>query len=572
MKRKIKENTGFFFRNYFYYTLFMLVWWVVVSFLTEAVLGLRTLGLKDGIWVIIKNFPITALFSLALAALYSIGEEKLFPVKTGENGIYRQNAVWYYLWNYLFEMLNLITIYVWISQRYHIFRVTTVIIIALECFGAITTIFTLGSLRKRMRAWINDASRQNKKVCTYLLRQDFAAVRISLVAEMLGILLKHNYDIGKFLKRNYDTTIITYFGVQDILEKSNSATVCKHTLDMFWESKDMLICPHWLYRDFFPEEESRRSKLILFADDVLIDRAETASVIDESFAAGNDVAIYFHEDSLNQYEKITSRPVHKFYEKKAEMNKAADFMAVGTEWVKIPYFDRGMFIHAYPKSLPAIMKYEYIDGEILLINKIKDPTECFYRLLKLVEYAWHYRALAIISHNPDNYNDLFAKDSFQSSLGLWEKYQENENYKYTDAETVRAYRLVSDLLNGKSCGKKIIYYPELCQVITQLRNRYVGHGTMAFSVSQELLDAVKQLTAVVLGAFYKQEIFLLEETDKSKEQVPLAYYNTENGRSLCLLAGYIGQGHKISEYLDYKFATFRSNDRVEYRLDYKGGI
>lgn len=550
MKRKIKENAGCFFVNYFCYTLFMLGWWIVLCF--PMAFFVDTLGnlIKKGVWSIFKSIPIEILLSLVLAALYSIGEEKLFPIvkekkaesltmDTDKHGVYRRNAVGYYLWNYVFGMLNLITIFVWISRRYHIFRVTTMIILVLACSDLFRKIFTLSRLRKQMRAWINDASRQNKKVCTYLSE-------------------------------------IPYIGANDIFEKSNFATVCKGTLQMFWESKELLICPHWLYRDLFPEEEDRISKFILFADSMFIDREEAAIVIDEFFAAGKDAAVYFHESSNDRYEKryekITSHPVHKFYEKKSETDKAINYMTTGTEQVKIPYFGNGMFIHAYPTSLAAIMKYDYIDGEILRMNQMEDSTECFYRLLKVVEYAWHYRALAIISHTPDMYNDLLTKDSFQSSLGLWEKYQNKGKYKFTDKETVEAYCLVSELLSSKTCGKEKISYSELCQVITQLRNRYVGHGTMAFSVSRELLDAVKQLAAIVLGIFYKQEDYLLEEPDKSKEQVPLVYYNTENGRSLCLLAGYVGQEHKISEYLDYQFATFRSNDRVEYRLDYRGGI
>lgn len=557
MKRKIKENAGFFFRNYFYYNIIMLVWWIAICLFLGL---LKDPLLKEGVWMIIKSIPIEILLSFVLAALYSAGEEKWFPINTDEKGIYRRNAVWYYLWNCFFEMLNLITIFVWTSLLHNFFRVTMIIILVLTCPNMLIKIFTLSRLRKRMGAWIKDASRQNKNVCTYLLKHDFTALRIYPVAEILMKFLTNDFSVS-----------FTDFGVKDILRKSDSATVCKGTLQMFWESKEMLICPHWLYRDFFPEEENRISKFILFVDDKFKDIEETAIVIDEFFAAGKDAAVYFHESESDRYEKITSRPVHKFYEKKKETDKAANYMTTGAQQVEIPYFKKGRFLHAYPKSLAAIMKYEYIDGEILRINQIEDSTECFYRLLKVVEYAWHYRALAIISQNPDMYNNLLAKDSFQSSLGLWEKYQNKEKYKYTDKETVKAYRLVSDLLSGKTCGKIIINYSELCQVITQLRNRYVGHGTMAFSVSWELLDAVKQLAAVVLGVFYQQEIFLPEEPEQSKEQVPLVYYNTENSRSLCLLAGYTGKEHKISEYLDYQFAAFRSNDRVEYQLNYRGG-
>lgn len=540
MKHKIKENAGCFFINYFYYTLFMLGWWLVLC-IPMALLLMGTLKglIKQGVWAIFKSIPIEILLSFVLAALYSIGEEKWFTIDTGENGIYRRNAVWYYLWQNFFETLNLISIFVWISRRHHIFHVTTNISIVLGCLYMLITIFSLIGLRKRMRAWINDKSKQNKNVCTYLSLHDFA--------------------VG-----------IYCFGARNILESSNFATACKGTLQMFWESKEMLICPHWLYRDFFPEEESRLSRFILFANDLIVDREEVAIVIDEFFAAGKDAAVYIRESESAWYEKIKSRPIHRFYEKKAETDKAVKYMTsgIGHGQVRIPYFGMGMFIHAYPKSLAAIVKYEYIDEEVLRINQIEDPTECFYRLLKVVEYAWHYRALAIISHNPNMYNDLLAKGSFQSSLGLWEKYQNKEKYKYTDQKTMLAYRLVSDLLSGKTCGKTTIYYSELCQIITQLRNRYVGHGTMAFSVSQELLDAVKQLVGIVLGVFYKQEEFLIKEHDISIEQAPLVYYNTEGERSLCLLAGYTGQSNEY-EYLDYQYATFRSNVKKEYRLDYK---
>lgn len=516
---------------------------------------------KAGAGPILRSVPAVIIFSIVLAVLYCIVETKWFSISDPKGGkLYRQNAAGYYLLNEFFYVLKPEIILLWISWKYHIFQVSSCIGLILLFLCMLEKTCVLIGLKKRIQNWAVDAAKRNKDVCTYLSLKDF----------------------GPYFGQGNDN-------MSKILGPCEAASEWIGTMGMIWESEDMLICPHWLYREYFTQED-RNSRFFLFTGGIdglggAIEQ-ETAVIISEFLTEGKDAAIYISKEDNTQPDEVMSHSVKRFNEKKNENDKAAQFLVAGGSMITIPYFATKEFVHPYPKNRAAIMKYDYIDEELQKIGKLEDSTECFYRLLKVIEYVWHYRALAMLAQD-SQMCEMFVKDSFKSSMGLWERFQNKKSDMYsdiyTDQETVQAYCLISSLLSGGVRRRKKVSYSELCQIITQLRNRYVGHGTMAFSVSEELLEAVRQLAYRVLEIFYQRHEIIVDESKKltierklttdenemSTVEVPLVYYNTIGQRSLCLLAGYVGWGNGVAEYLDYRNAAFRSGEIIEYQLDYR---
>lgn len=561
MKDKVKNNIFCFFLGELWYGFLIGVCMMSVSLvdlIKESLSDLNMIGLVVGILIfvilsivlLIRFIPAILFISVILAVLYSFVEEKRFPIVTSEGKLCRQNAEGYYVWNTFIRILKLEMLLLWVTWRYRIPWFVVILgmiyLICKTCFE----IHAQDRLKYKMTGLLKDGAWRSKNVCTYLSVNDFGP---------------YEHILGMNMKK--------------ILKPSDVTRVCKGSYGRIWESDEMLIFPHWLWRED-GDNEVDISRFLLFVDRIEVFNRTierwVEKLVDEFYAEDKDrvqkdgkaAAAYIPIGRHRKSKIVYELPVIRFLEEHKENDKAARYLTVGEDKVAVPYFECMALEHVYPKSRAAVMKYDYIDEEMKKIVNLEDSTECFYRLLKAIEYVWHYRALARLAMDKEGYK-TFDGDSFKSSLGLWEKYQNRDKIKFTDWDTIQAYRLISDLLNGNACGNTKVSYAELCQVITQLRNRYVGHGTMAFSVSQELLEAVKQLAGHVLEVFYRQDDALIDEHYTFNGKIPLIYYNSEDRYSLCLFAGYLGGEGGLEEYLDYKNAAFRSKQIREYQLDYQ---
>ena len=372
-----------------------------------------------------------------------------------------------------------------------------------------------------MERWINADIHREKKVCTYITAME-ATSRL----------------MGRDL--------------ESILKPLGLAKTVSRTMELLWEGQDVLICPHWIYKEYLEKgHEDRRCRLFLLTNVSFEGQNQVMqAVIDEYLSKGIPVAEYvawsslFDSDMDSRQDKFIGRTITMYFEKKHQEKKAAQFLINKENRTEIPYFNNKVYTHEYPTCRSVKMKYKYADEELEALVQIQDSTECFYRLLKLVEYVWHYRALVSLA-DKNKGQKLWEKGGFQSSLGLWEKQQNQIKHNFVEEETVKAYCLVKRMLKGNTCGNTSVSYPELCEILTQLRNRYVGHGTMAFSVSEELLEALKQLVGAVLDVFYCQEDAVLSENAMFGEQVPMAYFQgKDDNMALCLLAGWSNKSFK----------------------------
>lgn len=543
VKSNILSVWATFLRYDLYIIIILLVWRFLPFFKKEIYENFITGGL---VWIIVW-IPISLVISIVLVIIYTRVEEKWCPIIKSENGVYRKKPVrYYFLREFVMKIEVIVTLGTFFMMCFLGYYkksfvesninviIINIIIIIICCWSLIKFARKLSGLQKNMEVWINEEGRKNKKICTYIGSEDFSLRRVK-------------------------------GSIRSIISGKEEIKSCSEVNDLIWENENIIICPYCFLKEYVDVENDRIERFIFLNNGVSEDKiAVIDSVIDEYICAQKNIAEYtFVTEEIRKSEE---RPIKRFSEKKRGDAERV-FQYISGKDVQIPYFEEKIFTYHYPKSVDVLVKYEYLDGKIEQLNEIREPAECFYQLLKVVEYVWHYRALVELSKEDEKRQKL-AKKPFQSSLGIWEKYQNNVDRSYDDEETVQAYRLIKNVLENKKCGSTKVKYSQLCQILTQLRNRYVGHGTMAFSVSHELLDAVKQLVKIVLDIFYAEEDITIEKDKMLIPGIPLVCDRTSSTkRSLGLLAGYMGEN--VAEYLDYENAVFCSKAAITYRLDYQ---
>jgi len=92
---------------------------------------------------------------------------------------------------------------------------------------------------------------------------------------------------------------------------------------------------------------------------------------------------------------------------------------------------------------------------------------------------------------------------------------------------------------------------------------------MAFSVSDELFDAIALLAYEIINLFCQETDCILREDMQVNGFAPYMKIKQENG-ALCqrLLSGYVKGDMDIYEYLDYRTGEVISNVQITYRLNY----
>ena len=273
-------------------------------------------------------------------------------------------------------------------------------------------------------------------------------------------------------------------------------------------------------------------------------------------------------------------------ENKKQVKMIADrqkyYRTVVNEQDAIDYFGRMSLKREWDWSgtpLAEEMKYRYVSETLVRMKSSNEESVTFYQLIKLVEYTYHYMALYEMATN-ENVRRKLSDGTFSSSMGLWKsimmgKHARKEKIKKDSEEDrkllIDAYRTVYMAVKGEATGVCSVTYDDIASRFVELRNNYIGHGTMAFSVSEGLINSMIILAGELIARFYKTDLILQEE-DMFGDDIPYIYKKYDDyGKVIYygLLAG-VTDNEGTAEYLDYRSGCYYSNKEVTYTLDYEG--
>lgn len=186
----------------------------------------------------------------------------------------------------------------------------------------------------------------------------------------------------------------------------------------------------------------------------------------------------------------------------------------------------------------------------------------FYTLLKIAEYCIHIRALCTLcsrSHADSGICERIINPSFGTLCDL----QQEPERIFQDPELAGALRWLDMLSCAKSTSQirtRRASYAELCQVMVRLRNRFIGHGTMIYSINEQVLPPLASSVYRLVQVFLEESHRLSPDAcilpSMPEYSIP-AFLETEIGR--CCFAG-IDQAGYVS-YLDFFTGRYVASHR-----------
>lgn len=194
---------------------------------------------------------------------------------------------------------------------------------------------------------------------------------------------------------------------------------------------------------------------------------------------------------------------------------------------------------------------QYAQGLLrTMLDTQQNDTEYFYSLLKINEFMIHYQALAEYEAVGGRYLD--QEKDIALSLGTLANGIAYAGGQMPDPDEafLAAVKLLHTLVAGHTEGvasKRAVSYAR--EQICALRNRYIGHGTMTYSVSRELLVQFAIITEQLAKLFFAQEHISKLAAEQSKLSGGYEKWIRKEGR-FYLLAG-IYRRNDSCKYLDY---------------------
>ena len=169
----------------------------------------------------------------------------------------------------------------------------------------------------------------------------------------------------------------------------------------------------------------------------------------------------------------------------------------------------------------------YLEIQEFLASKEMDPflQDCgkrlcfgegtvaqFYNLLKMAEYCIHRRALYALSKKESV--QKYTEEQLRSvSFGTWREFQNMPELVLEDpvlAEQVRTLDKLAARDDKSNIKMKKVPYDEITRVMVNLRNRFVGHGTMIYSINGEFLYPMANAVLQILRVYEEQRCELNE--------------------------------------------------------------
>ena len=172
-------------------------------------------------------------------------------------------------------------------------------------------------------------------------------------------------------------------------------------------------------------------------------------------------------------------------------------------------------------------------------------ADCFYQIFRMAEYIFHYQALLTLR------NKRIDLEDYSASFGLWSKWgMDFLNLRERQAESKEvsmSYNRLVKIVRREGRTRLNCTYREVAELLNEMRNKYIGHGSMAFSVSADMNYDLLVLLDWLIELFVGQEVLLGEGYFLyQKESIKL-----QNGKGL-LSYWQEADENWVLEYLDYE--------------------
>lgn len=219
------------------------------------------------------------------------------------------------------------------------------------------------------------------------------------------------------------------------------------------------------------------------------------------------------------------------------------------------------------KKVEKTPEKEFIIKTLENINT-SDATRSFYDLLKICEYVIHYRALQFIIKNS---KEVKKEDITKTSLGKWNKYQDQDSETIKNVELEKALKDIKEKLElSDTIGMN---YQKICSILVSLRNKLMAHGSITYEISKKIVYDFAVMTEVFIDKFINESDFI-EENQEIKnifEENKKAIIKKDN---LIYLYNYSKQTKSGSmyEYLNYDTGRIiKENNNYILKLNLKLG-
>lgn len=246
------------------------------------------------------------------------------------------------------------------------------------------------------------------------------------------------------------------------------------------------------------------------------------------------------------------------------------YLSVTTERARIPLDHMNQYeARREAKKVYLDIRQQLLpDGDPFLERELYDlcagygVVAQFYTLLKMAEYCIHIRALCMLCRRVIADPKVCEKIVNPSFGTLCDLQQEPERI-FSDPGLAGALRWLDMLSCAKSTSQirtRRASYAELCQVMVRLRNRFIGHGTMIYSINEQVLPPLAAAVSRLVQVFLEGAHHLTPDArvlPSMPEYSLPAFLETEAGR-FCFAgvdpAGYIS-------YLDFSTGKYVSTHR-----------
>lgn len=342
---------------------------------------------------------------------------------------------------------------------------------------------------------------------------------------------------------------------------------------------------------------------------ILESKAEEFTVITEDLVRNNLVNLkeytnvtYYIKLYASKVENLSEETVNNFKKKIEELQKKKQsFIIVGIEnqrselleYLKDKYkqdYKSNMVTKDVVDLILEMKKDEKLNNKIKqLLEKYKDieknqekdfvlktlenmntsdATRSFYDLMKICEYIIQYRALQYIVENPQ---EVSKKTLTSTSLGKWNRYQNQDKTVIKDVELEKALKDIKEKLELDNKIGLNYYY--VCEIINSLRNKLMAHGSITYEISRKIVYDIAVITDVLINKFMQQKEFL-EETDEIKnilKENKKAIIKKDNLVYLYNFAKEL-KDYSVYEYINYDTGKIiRENNNYVIKLNLKMG-
>lgn len=175
-----------------------------------------------------------------------------------------------------------------------------------------------------------------------------------------------------------------------------------------------------------------------------------------------------------------------------------------------------LFAHAYSVTSMGSVLCKTVNAQIKELLSEYSPLDMFYELIQTVELCVHLTCLCVLSAGIK----CSRSDIEQLSLGKMVDITRRctPNRKTDDENLKDAVRFIETLCNIKGGGK--VNESRVFQTAVSLRNRYLGHGTMTYSVSEELVYYLTDICAYIVDICCELLSEHFSDVDLTSEIVP----------------------------------------------------